>query len=69
MESESKQNSQTVFETARGREWGICQSYEGKKIKRKKYPSWRSFSILGIGYYLGRDPLQPNHTQPMEIGT
>lgn len=39
------------------------------KIKRKEYPSRRSLNILRIGYYLGRDPLQQNHTQPAEIGT
>lgn len=39
------------------------------KIKRKEYPSRQSLSILCFGYYLGRDPLQRNHTQPAEIGT
>lgn len=39
------------------------------KIKRKEYPSQRSLNILCIGYYLGRERLQRNHTQPAEIGT
>lgn len=33
-----------------------------KKGKRKEHPSWQSFNVLGIGYYLGRNPLQQNHT-------
>jgi len=38
-------------------------------MKEKKNPSRRCFNIQGIGYYLGRDPLQQNHTQPVESWT
>lgn len=37
-----------------------------KKIKRKEYPSRRCLNMQGIGYYLGRDPLQLNHTASRE---
>lgn len=42
---------------------------EKKKNQEKGISLLAVFNILGIGYYLGRNPLQPNHTQPVEIGT
>lgn len=70
MESESKEELPNWFlNSQRQKVGGYVNLMMEKKIKRKEYPSWQSLKILGIGYYLGRNPLQQNHTQPVEIGT
>lgn len=69
MESESKAELPNWFLNSQKQKVGDVNLMKEGKIKRKEYPSRRSLNILCIGYYLGRERLQWNHTQPAEIGT
>lgn len=70
MESESKAELPNWFLNSQKRKVGDMSILRRTgKIKREKHPSRRSLNILCIGYHLGSDRPERNHTQPAEIGT
>lgn len=71
MESESKAELPNWFLNSQKRKVGDMSILRrtGKKSRERNIPPSALIAFCVLGYYLGRDGPQQNHTQPAEIGT